>query len=131
MIAVSPNPPVLAHDHDINNIFFDPIRKHYLATVSMMVPAPWASGRRRQPFQSTSGDLVHWSKPWPVIESDEKDEGEFQYYAMSGYLARGDLLIGLAKVLRDDLPAEPGGPTAGIGYTVLTWTRDGRTWQRD
>ena len=141
MVATSPDgfawtpvpgkPPVLAHDHDINNIFFDPIRKRYLATVSNMVPPPNGQGKRRQPFQSTSDDLVHWSEPWPVIVPDAQDEGEFQYYAMSGYLARGDLLIGLAKILRDDLPADPGGKVAGIGYTVLTWTRDGRTWQRE
>jgi len=141
MVATSPDgfawtpvaaqPPVLAHDHDINNIFFDPIRKRYLATVSKMVPAPDGKGRRRQPFQSGSEDLVHWSEPWPVVVPDAQDEGEFQYYAMSGYLVRGDLLIGLAKILRDDLPADPGGKVAGIGYTVLTWSRDGRTWQRE
>jgi hypothetical protein len=50
---------------------------------------------------------------------------------MDGAIARGDLLIGLLKVLRDDLPADPDGPKAGLGYTVLAWSRDGETWTRD
>ena len=35
----------------------------------------------------------------------------------------------MLKVLRDDLPADEGGPVAGIGYTALAWSRDGRSWQ--
>ncbi|MEO7300149.1 MAG: hypothetical protein ABI042_16415 [Verrucomicrobiota bacterium] len=143
MIAVSPdgfnwtplltNAPVLPHNHDINNIFYDPIRKRYLATVSNLVPTSDGKGKRRQPSQSFSSDLVHWSEPWPVIVPDAQDEGgdQYQYYAMSGYLARGGLLIGFAKVLRDDLPANPGENVGGIGYSILTWSRDGVHWQRD
>jgi hypothetical protein len=69
------------------------------------------------------------------------EQGETQFYAMSGVITRGDLLIGLVKVLRDDLNATPGKTAkemgdmnrkaAGIGYTVLAWSRDGKTWQRD
>ncbi len=147
MIATSPDgfdwtpvtsaPPVIVHSHDINNIFRDPIRKRYLATVNMLVPEPgWteqqgAKGKRRRTFQSTSDDLIHWTEPHEVIPPDDRDEGEFQYYGMSGYLARGDMLIGLIKVLRDDLPAEPGGEVRGIGYTALAWSRDGMHWERD
>lgn len=38
----------------------------------------------------------------------------------------------MVKVLRDDLVAE-GAPSEayGLGYTVLCWSRDGVTWQRD
>jgi hypothetical protein len=50
---------------------------------------------------------------------------------MAGILARGDLLIGLVKVLRDDLPAEASGEKRGIGYTTLAYSRDGVTWTRD
>jgi len=50
---------------------------------------------------------------------------------MAGLIARGDLLIGMLKVLRDDLGADANKPVAGIGYTVLAWSRDGKTWQRD
>jgi hypothetical protein len=50
-------------------------------------------------------------------------------------------MIGLVKILRDDLNATAGKTAkemgdmkrkaAGIGYTVLAWSRDGETWQRD
>src|SRR6202035_606611 len=40
-------------------------------------------------------------------------------------------LIGLLKVLRDDLGCDAGGPAEGIGYTALAWTRDGENWHRD
>jgi len=40
------------------------------------------------------------------------------------------LTIGLVRVLRDDLPCDPGGPKDGIGYAVLTTSRDGVHWQR-
>jgi len=91
-----------------------------------------------------SQDLIHWDKPWPIIMPKIGaliEQGEMQFYAMSGVIPRGDLLIGLVKVLRDDLNATPGKTgkemgdmnrkAAGLGYTVLAWTRDGRTWQRD
>ncbi len=122
---------VLHHNHDINSIHRDPIRGHYLALVSVYTEGPGYTGPRRIPHQSISRDLVHWETPWPVIVPDARDEGDTQFYCMSGVLARGGLLIGTLKVLRDDLPADPGGPRAGIGYTVLAWSRDGRTWTRD
>jgi hypothetical protein len=43
---------------------------------------------------------------------------------------RGSLRIGLVRVLRDDLPCDPGGPKDGIGYSVLATSRDGLTWNR-
>ena len=49
---------------------------------------------------------------------------------MGGSHARGPLLIGLVRVLRDDLPCDPGGPTDGIGYTALATSRDGIKWER-
>lgn len=60
------------------------------------------------------------------------DEGDTQFYAMDGYIARGDLLIGMAKILRDDLRASetPEG-SYGMGSTALAWSRDGRHWTRD
>ena len=82
-------------------------------------------------MQSASEDLIHWQSPRPVITPDGRDEGETQFYCMAGVLARGDMLVGTLKVLRDDLPADRGGPVAGIGYTVLAWSHDGEHWTRD
>ena len=101
-------------------------------------------GTRRIPHMSVSKDLLHWKEKRPIFMPKigaPIEEGETQFYAMSGVIARGDLLIGLVKMLRDDLNATAGKTAremgdmdrkaAGIGYTVLAWSRDGRTWQRD
>lgn len=140
-IAVSPDGLVwkplapgvlLPHNHDINSLHWDPTRKRYLALVSSYGPGPTWKGTRRHTLESTSPDLIHWEQPWPILTPDDtKDQGETQFYCMSGVLARGDLLIGMLKVLRDDLPADPGGPAAGLGYTVLAWSHDGKSWTRD
>jgi len=123
--------PVLKHNHDINSIYRDPIRNRYVAFVSNYTEGPTWSGQRRIPMSSVSDDLIHWKDPWFIFTPDAQDEGETQFYCMDGVIARGDLLIGLLKVLRDDLPADPNGPKAGIGYTVLAWSRDGEHWTRD
>ncbi len=139
-IAVSPDglawkplkPGVLLpHNHDINNLFRDPIRNRYVATISTYTTGSAWKGQRRVIQQSVSDDLLHWSKPWFVITPDAKDEGETQFYCMGGLLARGDLLIGMVRVLRDDLPADAGGPARGLGYTTLAWSHDGIHWTRD
>ncbi len=122
---------VLEHSHDISCIFRDPIRKRYVAIVSSYTTGPNWEGNRRIPMQSVSDDCIHWKKPWVIIMPDKKDEGDTQFYCMGGLIARGGLLVGMLRPLRDDLPAEEGGPVAGIGYTVLAWSRDGETWQRD
>ncbi|MBN1125210.1 MAG: hypothetical protein JXA82_09385 [Sedimentisphaerales bacterium] len=127
---------VLRHDHDINNISWDPIRKRYMAIISTHTNDPEWEGRRRVTKQSFSKDLIHWEEPWYVVRPDKKnDEGITQFYAMSGFLTRGPLRIGMVKVLRDDLKADKPPliePDAyGIGFTALAWTRDGRCWHRE
>jgi hypothetical protein len=74
---------------------------------------------------------VHWEKPWRIIVPDERDQGHMEFYSLGGVHARGSLLIGFVRVLRDDLPCDAGGPPDGLGYTTLTWSRDGRNWTRD
>ncbi|MCB9770801.1 MAG: hypothetical protein H6752_21570 [Candidatus Omnitrophica bacterium] len=127
--------PVILHSHDINGLIFDPIRKRYLATLSVYREGDLWEGRRRITTHSYSDDLIHWDPSrFVVLPHPEYDSGETQFYAMDGYLARGDLLIGMVKVLRDDLKADnpPDPPEAyGVGYTSLAWTRDGKTWVRD
>jgi hypothetical protein len=143
--------PVFLHNHDITSLHWDPIRKHYMAFVSKVIGGFEDSSnpgtddeRRRIPHQTVSKDLIHWEPIWPIIMPKigvPKEKGETQFYLMSGVVARGDLLIGLMKILRDDLNATYGKDAnemgekerkaAGIGYTVLAWSHDGRTWQRD
>jgi hypothetical protein len=138
--ALAPG-PVLRTQHDITAIAWDPIRRRYLGLVSML-PAQFKG--RRIPYQSVSDDLIHWKPPWQTIVPNpiaEIEKGETQFYGLNGVIARSSLLIGMIKVLRDDLNCEPGKtsrelhdtgrPFAGLGYTVLGWSYDGEHWQRD
>ncbi len=144
------NKPVFLHNHDITTIAWDPIRKQYIAVVSNRLSGfgdpsnPSIDDNRRIPHETVSKDLLHWKPIWPIImpmNDIPMEHGETQFYSMSGIITRGDLLIGLVKVLRDDLNATPGKTAkemgdmnrkaAGLGYTVLAWSRDGVTWERD
>jgi hypothetical protein len=152
MIAASPDgfdwkllspTSVLKHNHDILTLFWDPLRNRFLSVFSVWITEGYEE-RRRIPHSSVSSDLFQWKKPWPVIVPKvgvPLEQGEMQFYSMCGIQARGDLLVGLVKVLRDDLNATPGitgkemgdldRKAAGLGYTVLAWSRDGETWERD
>src|SRR5262245_15361880 len=81
--------------------------------------------------QSVSDDCMHWTPVRRIIAADARDEGITEFYSIGQVIARGGLLLGTLKVLRDDLAAEPGGEKQGLGYSVLAWTRDGETWHRD
>jgi hypothetical protein len=126
---------IVPHNHDINSIFHDVVRNRYVAIMSTTVTDPAWRGERRVTTQSVSDDLLEWQTPWRVLVPDPKLEHEqTQFYAMDGFLQRGSLLIGMVKVLRDDLKADdpPDPPDAyGIGYTALAWSRDGESWTRD
>lgn len=126
---------VLRHNHDITSIYRDSARDRYMATISVYRTGDKWSGQRRITMQSYSGDLLHWSEPhYILMPEDGPDPGETQFYAMDGFLNRGDLIVGMVKVLRDDLKADsPPVPhdAYGIGYTSLAWSRDGETWFRD
>ena len=127
--------PLLYQNHDINGLYYDPLFGRYVATVSVYRTGPAWSGNRRITMHSFSTDLVNWTSPHHVVLPDDSvDDGETQFYAMDGYLRRGNLLIGMVKVLRDDLKADepPDPPEAyGVGYTSLAWSHNGKTWTRD
>ena len=123
------------HDHDINGLYWDSIRKRYVAIISVYPENDTWEGRRRVTMQSHSNDFRHWSPAHHIVLPDSRnEEGQVQFYAMDGFLARGDLMLGFVKILRDDLFADsPPVPADayGIGYTALAWSRDGETWIRD
>lgn len=115
---------LISHSHDISGLGYDPVRDRYLGVISVASP--------RQTLLTTSSDLLNWSKPEYVLRPDHRYD-ETQFYGMAGFLARGDLLIGMARVLRDDLVSDPyeRPEDFGIGYTSLVWTRDGKNWSWD
>jgi len=124
---------------DIVDVFYDPLRRCYAAAVKVhalrdegLAPGPKAGSFSRRLVGIThSRDFIQWEKPRRIFVPDERDDGLLEFYGMGGVHARGDLLIGLVRVLRDDLPHEPGGKPDGIGYTVLATSRDGVKWTRD
>lgn len=134
------NPVARTGVNDISYLTWDPVRGRYLAILGMpSTPADGfkggtanaPEGYRRCVGQTTSKDGVKWEKARYIFKPDGQDEGITEFYSIGGVVARGGLLVGLLKVLRDDLPCDAGGKAQGIGYTVLAWTRDGETWQRD
>ena len=145
---------------DIWTAGYDPIRKRYFLIGKIYEPFTWtnAEGEKvtatiRRYFTSFSPDFKTWGKTKMVFSPDEKDTGITQWYGAAGFQTRGDLIVGFLRVLRDDMSPEgvpqeaidanskgPAGLGAsgfgakggsGMGYTVLTWTRDGETWERD
>ena len=122
---------------DIIDVYWDPLRRRYGAITKQGWRGQWTdrNGKRhdmgiRAVGHATSRDFVHWTPPRLIFVPDERDEGEMQWYSMGSVMLRGPLLVGIAKVLRDDLPAEPGGEVKGIGYSALAYSRDGETWTR-
>ena len=123
---------------DTVDIFWDPLRKRFAAAVKVpafpkdgYAPAPRAGKLfRRLVGMSTSRDFVRWESPHRILVPDGRDEGLLEFYGMGGMHTRGDLTIGLVRVLRAALSCDPGGPNAGIGCTTLAVSRDGRTWER-
>jgi hypothetical protein len=123
---------------DIVDVWWDPLRRRYAAAVKLhalpeegYAPAPRAGKVfRRLVGLSTSTDFVTWEKPRRIFTPDDKDTSLLEFYGMGAVHQRGGLSIGLVRVLRDDLPCDPGGPPDGIGYAVLATSRDGTTWRR-
>ncbi len=132
----------LHHDNwgDILHSFYDPIRGRYVLFFRYYGPYLWtnAEGERkyeiiRRVGMTTSLDYKHWAEPRVIFAPDEGDPGITQFYGgPASVLRRGDLLIGMLKILRDDITVRGAPESAfGMGYTVLAWSRDGETWTRD
>jgi hypothetical protein len=127
---------------------YDPLRQRYFLIGKSLRPYTWtnAEGQKvsrtiRTYGTSFSKDFKSWTDPKQVFVPDEKDPGNTEWYAAVGFQVRGDLIVAFLQVLRDDLITEGapkeavdcnlGNPGAGMGHTVLAWTRDGETWHRD
>ena len=116
----------LVRSGDIITLIRDPYRGRYVILCKLET-----DDDRRIVGQSVSADCLTWSTPRVIVAPVGPDHPETEFYGIGGVVARGGLLIGLLRILRDDLPAEAGGEPLGIGYTVLTWSHDGETWWRD
>ena len=141
--------PLPSRGSDSWNAAWDPLRGRYLLVGKKSEAHAWTNAegqhldtRIRVYGTSLSPDFKSWS-PFsePLFWPDEKDPGITEWYGITGFQTRGDLIIGFLQLLRDDLspegvPAEAkeanrGHAGSGMGWTVLCWSRDGETWQRD
>jgi hypothetical protein len=144
--------PVLntGNPNDSWHVVYDPVRQRYVLVFKIYGRYAWTNAERkkisadiRRYAVSFSKDMLAWTEPKMIFSPDAGDPGVTEWYGVTGFQVRGDLIVGFLQVLRDDLTAE-GAPQkalaanaefgkagAGIGYTVLAWTRDGETWHRD
>jgi hypothetical protein len=138
--TADPSHPVITGINDILHLARDPARSRYIAIYGFPSQKEdgykgktqnSSEGYRRCVGQSTSTDCVHWTPPRRIFAPDNQDEGITEFYSIGGVISRGDMLVGLLKVLRDDLPCDLDGKVDGIGYTVLAWSHDGEAWHRD
>jgi hypothetical protein len=119
---------------DILDGCWDPRRDEYLLGCKVEQggypgkPHHHGEGWRRCVGVAASGDFVSWSCPSLVVTPDPA-HGLEEFYGFKPTV-RGDLYLGFLRVLRDDLPADDGGPIEGIGWTELMTSRDGRAWTR-
>jgi hypothetical protein len=117
---------------------WDPLRKRYLITVGYEgkpqdgysgKPPFYHEGYRRLVAQTSSADLTHFPPLRLIIASDPEEACCEEYYGMKP-IVRGGLYLGFLRLLRDDMPADPGGEVHGIGWSELATSRDGENWER-
>jgi hypothetical protein len=107
--------PIIAPSNDIVDLWKDPRTGTYGIFIKHMV------NQKRETMLSRSSDFV--TKPVTVFKSDPDDQGVTEFYGVACCLLRDNLLVGFLRILRGDIDQ-------GIGYTVLTWSRDGDHWER-
>jgi hypothetical protein len=126
---------------------FDSLRNRYLLIGKANLVHSWTNAEGQQLSKrlrlygtSLSRDFKTWGDFKILFAPDENDPGVTEWYAMVGFQTRGDLIVAFLQVLRDDLTCSGAPPEAaainptrfgGMGHTVLCWSRDGETWQRD
>lgn len=126
---------------DIWNPFYCGLNGEYIVGYKSMESYTWTNAEGKSQTKDvrlvrarSSADFYHWPDSAALLFApDNKDSGITQFYGgPAGVLQRGGLLLGFLKVLRDDVTVT-GAPVGayGQGYTVLAWSRDGETWQRD
>ncbi len=134
---------------DSNHAAFDPIRQRYFLIHKVSSPYMWTNAEgqtvQRECIRrygiTFSRDFKTWSRSRIIFSPDAGDPGLTEWYGLSGFIVRGDLIVAFLTVLRDDLTAAGAPPEAvqcnmgnagaGLGQTVLAWTRDGEHWERD
>jgi len=116
-------------------VYYDEPRKRYVMFhITVAQPESGYIGKsrtgpiRRTVSQLESEDFIHWTKPREILAPPTKADMT-EFYSMT-VVYRNGLYIAFPRILRDELPADLGGPVEGIGWTELAISRDGQQWQR-
>lgn len=110
--------PVMSHGSDTGQVvLFDPALGKYVAYGRM-----GAGGRKVARTEST--DFIHWEEPKLVLEPDERDGPNTQFYGISVDLYQG-IYVGMLWMFWIE--------ESNIGRIdfQLCHSRDGKTWTRD
>lgn len=119
-----PNPLfTTAQADDIIDLWRNPITGAYGIFVKRWSGAVGTSSRQTY-VSNASSALTGWTTLVPAFVADGDDVGITQFYGAAGPIdIGGGVLVWFLRVLRDDVER-------GIGYTVLAWSRDGKTFTR-
>ncbi|MCM8785039.1 MAG: hypothetical protein NC827_01310 [Candidatus Omnitrophica bacterium] len=121
-------PPVLPYDGDAHCLMWDPVEKCYLITTRSYqqynVYSRLGMKRKRHIAISKSRDLIHWTPMVTILEPDEKDPENREFYKMF-ILPYGHGYIGFLQIFDVD-PSLSRGPLE----VQLTFSRDLIHWDR-
>ncbi len=119
---------------DIVDGCWDPLKQEYLVGCGVgengyrgKAPRNFES-RRRCVGVASSKDFLNWERPRIIVRPDPNN-GYEEFYGFKP-MVRGNLYLGFLRVLHDELTALPDVPEAGIGWTELITSRDGKAWTR-
>jgi hypothetical protein len=107
------NPVIEAYMDTSQNLLWDPARQRYVAFSRF--------GFGRKVARSESADFVNWTQPELVLECDEADGPQAQFYGIAVEIYQG-IYIGMVWVYREG--------TDGTIDTQLASSRDGIHWER-
>ncbi|MCD6222017.1 hypothetical protein J7K25_07680 [bacterium] len=100
---------------DRTNFGYDIVRKKYIGFWK------WGTKRcARMRRQSESKDLIHWEKPWIVVDRQVDEPSDTEFYGMYGF-NYGSQYLGLLEVFHTN--------SQTIDWQLIS-SRDGRTWER-
>lgn len=121
-------PPVLPYDGDAHCFMWDPVEEIYLITTRSYqqynVYKRFGMKRKRHIAISKSKDLIHWTPMTTILEPDEKDPENREFYKMY-ILPYGHGYIGFLQIFDVD-PSLSKGPCE----VQLVFSRDLLNWDR-
>ena len=96
----TPDPGPFSHSRgdEVLSVMYDPVSKKYLGFCRNAYPEPMLVHRtERFLLRMQSNDLVHWSMSEPIIEKDDLDPFDSDFYGMEGMYYEG-MYLGFVRV---------------------------------